>query len=880
MTTVVDQVITVFDAIWKGEGAAKSAALSLEQYQKAGGVAAMKHQLLATTADSTRSAMMNLSSTIGSNGVTVESAAKEFENLGAKLAATEKEMAALIPQTQSAGDKFKALAATGATVVAAIGAVTIALKMTYAAAKAVYGAAEEGAGLRQLRDSFDYLNTSVMKTPNLLGDMVAATKGTMSQASAMQSILTLTAGSSDTLTAAFAKAAPRLAEIAKAANKLNPTLGDTEFMFQSIARGIKRMEPRLLDNLGLNVRMATANKNYAKQLGISVEAMTAEDKVQAALNETLRVGENLISQVGGNVDSATDSYLQLAAATKDYTDAMKESLILDMSGATEAIVTRASAARFMTAIDMATRSGIVGQIEMETWTAKVYAGLFTEAQVLEIIAARMERVAAAQKAIQNTDWFNRHPEGFLPPPPPMEVEDDAIDKSNRGLETNLALWKGIGEEQEKLVKGMDGLITTEDNLKVQRAAAVDTAKNMVKEIDDMIKSIRDLDAATGDYAMQAYNADEKSSFFNESLSSLGAGYTRIGGRTEEQNELLADLEKGYIKAEKSVRDYQEGLKGYGQKQETINKGIKDGTEQMALYSGKIEELKAIQGEMAATNTVATWNQENINKAFLDAADGADANAKELVGLQLAMGMITEAEAEAILKSSNLQEELLRLGTAAADGTDPTQAVQNLAAIQAAIDGMDFSQLMGTAEDERQRRRAAAELSAKDAGLYGSVGMALWDDPKGTLVDQILGDDPNSAISVLDDLRAGAEIVIETSGADTTLSEMDELIERLRILQAGVDIPISTSGSGSEGRRIGGPDEQFGGPLQQGVSYNVGERGPERFVPNVNGTLLPYGQGPSGGQTIINNFNKEAAAISMAMLNIKRRGGIDALVGVS
>jgi hypothetical protein len=42
---------------------------------------------------------------------------------------------------------------------------------------------------------------------------------------------------------------------------------------------------------------------------------------------------------------------------------------------------------------------------------------------------------------------------------------------------------------------------------------------------------------------------------------------------------------------------------------------------------------------------------------------------------------------------------------------------------------------------------------------------------------------------------------------------------------------------------------MGGPVSSGTSYVVGERGPELFVPNTSGTIIPNGGGGGGGSTI-------------------------------
>ncbi len=184
----------------------------------------------------------------------------------------------------------------------------------------------EGAVILQTADSFDTLMEKVGASANTLDLLRAASGGTIDDMKLMSSTTTLLAGAQGTLATELANATPQLMEIAKAANKLNPTLGDTTFMYESLALGVKRASPMILDNLGLTIRIGEANEEMAKSLGKSVEALTAEEQKQALLNATLKAGSVLIAQAGGTTDSATDSFDQLGATLKNVTDMLKTKL--------------------------------------------------------------------------------------------------------------------------------------------------------------------------------------------------------------------------------------------------------------------------------------------------------------------------------------------------------------------------------------------------------------------------------------------------------------------------------------------------------------------------------------------------------------------------
>jgi hypothetical protein len=218
--------------------------------------------------------------------------------------------------TRSLTDKIKANWQQIAAATAAVVAFGI-------AAKKAFDFAQEGAQIKQLGESFDLMNKQVFKTPGLLDKLREASRGTISDVSLMSGLMTLTAGTSQEMSQAFASAAPKLLEIAKAANKLNPTLGDTAFLYQSLSTGIKRSSPLILDNLGIVVKIGEANEKFAESIGKTVEELTAEEKQMALLNEVMVAGDRLITQVGGNVDSAADSYAQLTVEVQNLTNELK-----------------------------------------------------------------------------------------------------------------------------------------------------------------------------------------------------------------------------------------------------------------------------------------------------------------------------------------------------------------------------------------------------------------------------------------------------------------------------------------------------------------------------------------------------------------------------
>ena len=282
------------------------------------------------------------------------------------------------------------------TSTAAIAGVGVAM---YQAGKQIYEVGKRGAIVTQTADSFELLSQKLGLAPTLLEDLRKAARGTVDDMTLMSSVATLLAGTSDELGKKLGDATPRLLEIAKAANKLNPSLGDTAFMFSSISTGIKRAQPLILDNLGLTIKIGQANSDFADKLGKSVEALTAEEKAMAILNATLEAGDTMIAQVGGNVDAATDSYAQMETQIANLTDELK---VMASTGITPVVTELAEATKMANLnfeswgrIDQALNDNIITQQEYNEWIVQYLFHGASQVELLERIESRTGLVSGA-----------------------------------------------------------------------------------------------------------------------------------------------------------------------------------------------------------------------------------------------------------------------------------------------------------------------------------------------------------------------------------------------------------------------------------------------------------------------------------------------------
>jgi len=187
----------------------------------------------------------------------------------------------------------------------------------------VYEAAYQGAVVTQTTESWNRFTTSLGQTSSFIAELRLASAGAVPDMQLMSDTMLMASGVSDDLAVAMMDAAPQLMAIARAAQLLNPSLGDTTYFYNSLAMGIKRTSKFRLDNLGITIRATQAYKAYAAQLGKSVLEMTGEEQQMAVLNEVLRVGVSLTDKIGDANTSAVDPYNQVAAAAKNFGNELK-----------------------------------------------------------------------------------------------------------------------------------------------------------------------------------------------------------------------------------------------------------------------------------------------------------------------------------------------------------------------------------------------------------------------------------------------------------------------------------------------------------------------------------------------------------------------------
>ena len=221
-------------------------------------------------------------------------------------------------------ETFKALppVAQGAIVaLASVGVALVALKVGMMAFKAFMALGKRGAAFEGIIASFDTLARQAQQVPEaLLVNMRKAANGTIADLDLITNANLALAGATGETAKLVGEGLPKLLEIARA--QARSTGKDVNFLFNSLVEGVKKVQPELIDNTGLLVRVGEANEELAKKLGKSVEALSAQERQQAILNATLKAGEASVKQLANAELTAAEIQQQIDTNRKNALDTL------------------------------------------------------------------------------------------------------------------------------------------------------------------------------------------------------------------------------------------------------------------------------------------------------------------------------------------------------------------------------------------------------------------------------------------------------------------------------------------------------------------------------------------------------------------------------
>jgi len=236
----------------------------------------------------------------------------------ATAAATEnvtKSQTRLGQSSASAGRQFSSQASgLGGLVSAYAGAAATTFAVTQA-----FSALQKAAQFNQIIQGTNTFSSAFgSSADSVISDIQRITRGQLSIAeSASAANLALSAGFNT----------DQLNELTDVATKASRALGrNLDDAFTRVVRGSAKLEPELLDELGIFTRIEPAAEKYAAQLNKSATNLTNFEKRQAFVNAVIEEGQRKFGAVDTSSATAAQSFSKLAATITDL--AMKIGSVL------------------------------------------------------------------------------------------------------------------------------------------------------------------------------------------------------------------------------------------------------------------------------------------------------------------------------------------------------------------------------------------------------------------------------------------------------------------------------------------------------------------------------------------------------------------------
>ena len=177
---------------------------------------------------------------------------------------------------------------------------------------------------------------------------------------------------------------------------------DMGFMMDSLVKGVGRMSPMILDNLGIQVNLTEANEAYAAQMGITVEEMTKQEQQAALMNQVLAklaentaampdIAESATTKMQSFMVSLQNAGLEIGAAFLPALTIMMESLSGFVSQIAPLVIAWAEQAGEWLAVNLP----IAIQTLTEFWTTTLMPALsefwqFVQSNVIPVLQVLWE----------------------------------------------------------------------------------------------------------------------------------------------------------------------------------------------------------------------------------------------------------------------------------------------------------------------------------------------------------------------------------------------------------------------------------------------------------------------------------------------------------
>ena len=423
-----------------------------------------------------------------------------------------------------------------------------------------FGLAETAANAQLTEAAFEQLAASVgASSDEMLDAMQKASRGTVTESQ-------LIVAANRAIVSGVADSAAELAQIMEIARASGQAFGfGTGDAFDKIIRGVSKLEPELLDELGIMLRLDDVFRAYAAELGTTANQLTETQKRQALLEEVIRDTQAAVDAAGDGADTAADKYGQLATAADEAGKSIGE--FLNTIGTPVAIA-------LLTAY-------IEGQTQMlQTYTEALQKAADAARELLGLPSAPTAAAPAggAQRQ-EEPDWVEQRRRFEQRNEAVVEWAEGVIDIEVRANRERQATTRQYESQRSRTIENYEESIAQ---------SAADFAKNRMRAEEDYARSVADIheeaarrdlrmaeDHARSIARMQRDSAQRQADLaeqLDETIAQRRADSAdRIAGWTEERDEeinerradsakRLQDIEEDYNRQRlQALRSHQDSM---------------------------------------------------------------------------------------------------------------------------------------------------------------------------------------------------------------------------------------------------------------------------------------------------------------------------------
>ena len=629
-------------------------------------------------------------------------------------------------KAQSALSSFGSSAAKAmAGLSLAVGGVGVAMAGVSKIAGDAFRTIERGAELDAARGRFDKLSASINTTSDsLLTRLRAATNGMMTDAA-------LIASATDIMSLGLGKTEDQTVRLASVVGKLG---WDMQQVVLTMANNSKMR----LDALGLSVEDVDARVAKLRETGMSldeafdlavIEAGEAKIELLGDSSQTTAGKIKQLQAMVGNVQDAfaaafSDQVVAQIDAIGDSTEQLGQDLEYAAVGAGK-LAGSLTKPFFNLAVGLGKMEEVraLGQeyqalggdlSELQRKYQALFSGRLRDEEEQAAVESLRAEIEALKAAAAKREAYNKILEAG------SEIEQKMADDADRRRrkeatateETTRAIkalyvsltiggerLKTAADASGKLSAGMDGITAAARRAKDELTATEEAAS----------RAAAAFGAVQADYTTELPQGDEPLVTPERTVSVV----TQISGPTEAQRQAVVAYNNELEKLRERYTELTTGIGTYGMEQGELDEAIAETAGEIANYEGLLANIPPAVNDVSTSQQGLKVNVDAVKQGIYDQLVEMQAAPEIIAAYAAATGIMTDAQAKAVLQAAAVKVKIDELATSIAAGMPIEKAMADLDAFILKM--------------EQGVPPAAEAMSTTVPQDVTDMGLAMWDE---------------------------------------------------------------------------------------------------------------------------------------------------------